>query len=317
MNDELALLEAIRQTPDDDVPRLIYADWLEDRGDPRSQFIRMQCELAATTCAITAGKLEIKEKEWRHQHESLLLASLHNIKFYNVEFQRGFLHAMTLEAARFVDEATTLFQGAPLLSKVTLRGAERVMRRLTRLNHLAQIRSLDLTMNELDDRCLIRLAECPHLHNLSALILDNNQIRWEGIWELSQSCYLSNLRILHLCNRYTNNCLSRIGSRGAASLANSSTLIHLEDLRLAYNDIGDEGVVALCEAPNLGGLRTLDLSSNPMGGEGLGALTRGIYFQRLNKLILANIPTNGRQRQSLHDRYGDAVDFGSPQFACN
>jgi hypothetical protein len=28
-------------------PRLILADWLEERGDPRADFIRVQCELAA------------------------------------------------------------------------------------------------------------------------------------------------------------------------------------------------------------------------------------------------------------------------------
>ena len=30
-----AFLQAIRENPDDDAPRLIYADWLEERGDPR------------------------------------------------------------------------------------------------------------------------------------------------------------------------------------------------------------------------------------------------------------------------------------------
>jgi len=38
-------LQAIRDEPDSDVPRLIYADWLDDHGDPaRAEFIRTQCE---------------------------------------------------------------------------------------------------------------------------------------------------------------------------------------------------------------------------------------------------------------------------------
>src|SRR4029078_6739128 len=32
--------------PDDDAPRLVYADWLEERGDPRGTFVRVQCALA-------------------------------------------------------------------------------------------------------------------------------------------------------------------------------------------------------------------------------------------------------------------------------
>ncbi len=40
MRDEYAFLKAIREHPDDTALRLVYADWLEDRGDPRSQTVR-------------------------------------------------------------------------------------------------------------------------------------------------------------------------------------------------------------------------------------------------------------------------------------
>lgn len=36
-------LAAIIADPKNDVPRLIYADWLEERGDPRGEFIRRSC----------------------------------------------------------------------------------------------------------------------------------------------------------------------------------------------------------------------------------------------------------------------------------
>ena len=42
-----ALLRAIHDEPDDDAPRLVYADWLEEHGDPdRGRFIRIQCHIA-------------------------------------------------------------------------------------------------------------------------------------------------------------------------------------------------------------------------------------------------------------------------------
>src|SRR4051794_36091905 len=41
-----AFLAAILAEPDNDAPRLIYADWLDERGDPRGEFIRVQCQLA-------------------------------------------------------------------------------------------------------------------------------------------------------------------------------------------------------------------------------------------------------------------------------
>jgi uncharacterized protein (TIGR02996 family) len=46
MTEDEAFLQALLQTPDDDTPRLIYADWLEEQGDPRGEFIRLQCALA-------------------------------------------------------------------------------------------------------------------------------------------------------------------------------------------------------------------------------------------------------------------------------
>lgn len=45
--DHAAHLAAIRANPDQDAPRLIYADWLEEQGDgARAAFIRVQVELA-------------------------------------------------------------------------------------------------------------------------------------------------------------------------------------------------------------------------------------------------------------------------------
>lgn len=39
-------LAAILADPFDDQPRLVYADYLDEQGDPRGEFIRVQCELA-------------------------------------------------------------------------------------------------------------------------------------------------------------------------------------------------------------------------------------------------------------------------------
>jgi uncharacterized protein (TIGR02996 family) len=44
-----ALLARILASPEDDAPRLVYADWLDEHGEPaRAEFIRVQCELART-----------------------------------------------------------------------------------------------------------------------------------------------------------------------------------------------------------------------------------------------------------------------------
>src|SRR4051812_15312829 len=45
MADRDDFLAAIRRVPDDDTPRLVFADWLDEHGDPLGEFIRVQVEL--------------------------------------------------------------------------------------------------------------------------------------------------------------------------------------------------------------------------------------------------------------------------------
>jgi uncharacterized protein (TIGR02996 family) len=47
MTQDEAFLQAIWENPEDDTPRLVYADWLQEKGDPHGEFIHVQCLLAA------------------------------------------------------------------------------------------------------------------------------------------------------------------------------------------------------------------------------------------------------------------------------
>lgn len=47
MTDREALLSAVIATPKDDLPRLVFADWLEENGEAeRAEFIRVQCQIS-------------------------------------------------------------------------------------------------------------------------------------------------------------------------------------------------------------------------------------------------------------------------------
>ena len=67
MSDPEPFIATIRAAPEDDAPRLIYADWLDDQGDAaRAEFIRVQCELAR------------RESADLRAHETALLAAHHD-----------------------------------------------------------------------------------------------------------------------------------------------------------------------------------------------------------------------------------------------
>jgi uncharacterized protein (TIGR02996 family) len=73
MLDDHNFIRVISAEPDDDGPRLLYADFLEEKGDAaslaRAEFIRVQCALASANCdAAAAGPLHQREMAILNQH---------------------------------------------------------------------------------------------------------------------------------------------------------------------------------------------------------------------------------------------------------
>src|SRR5271156_4248840 len=105
-----AFLQAIRETPEEDAPRLIYADWLEERGDPRGEFIRVQCTLPRLS-ADHPQRPVLAHREWEllaeHGDEwATPLAGIVN----GWEFRRGFVEGVALAPGAFLHRAEELFR---------------------------------------------------------------------------------------------------------------------------------------------------------------------------------------------------------------
>ncbi len=73
MQQEAAFLQAMRDNPNDDLTRLVYADWLEEQGDARGRYLRVEVELAriaeddARYAELEAGLVELRadvEPDW-------------------------------------------------------------------------------------------------------------------------------------------------------------------------------------------------------------------------------------------------------------
>ena len=72
MTHDEVFVQAILEEPEADALRLIYADWLEERGDPRGELIRVQCELARIGADDPRrAELEFREQQllWAHRAE--------------------------------------------------------------------------------------------------------------------------------------------------------------------------------------------------------------------------------------------------------
>jgi uncharacterized protein (TIGR02996 family) len=96
-----AFLRAIIDRPDDDTPRLVYADWLDENGDPaRAEFIRVQCELGdLPEDDPRRPKLEDREHELLDANEERWVghSGLRSAALSEWVWNRGFLRAVTAD----------------------------------------------------------------------------------------------------------------------------------------------------------------------------------------------------------------------------
>src|SRR5262249_34410504 len=82
MSAEEAFREAIVADPTDDGPRLIYADWLEERGDRCGEFLRVQTALARMPKKDRRyGSLRKRLKELRSAIDSGSLAWFNALRY--------------------------------------------------------------------------------------------------------------------------------------------------------------------------------------------------------------------------------------------
>jgi uncharacterized protein (TIGR02996 family) len=228
VNYEDACLDAIRATPDDDTPRLIYADWLEDNGQgERAEFIRVQVERAKLAWG-DPRRQELAKRERRLLATRVAgwFGSLHGSVRQKV-FRRGLLEEGDIDAHAFVVHAEELFRLGPV-KQLTFRKAA---------------------------KHIVRLAACPSLLRLEVLILAGHSLRDAGVRALAESPNVGRLSQLFLG-------FNDIGDEGARALAGSRHLGALSRLRLDNNRIGDAGLLALAGSPHLGGMSHLDVGGN-------------------------------------------------------
>jgi uncharacterized protein (TIGR02996 family) len=294
-----AFLQAILEDPDDDTPRLIYADWLEERGDPRGEFIRLQCQLARMGQGDPrCPALQYQEQQLLGAHRAEWLGPLpQGTVLYEPIFRRGFLEEVSLGPRTFSDLGEQLFRLHPRLTAVRIRGInDRGAEILAASPHLARLTVLDLSEGQLGPAGARALASSPALRQLNSLRLYANEIGPQGAAALAASPYLARLTCLNLGGtrgRY-GDVENNIGDAGAQALAASPYLTRLENLNLYLNQIGDPGARALAASPTLANLTELKLyGNNAITDAGVEALAASPHLARLRVLWLGAVGLAG------------------------
>jgi uncharacterized protein (TIGR02996 family) len=230
MTHDEAFLQDVLAHPGDDVPRLIYADWLEDQGQAeRAEFIRAQCALAKLPRkdprrpeleGVEFALLSLHDAEWAGELTRLVRGW---------GFRRGFVHRVRVDAADFLAGHGELFRLAPV-RRVKFEGAVGLVPRLADSPALARLAVIDLGGNELKDTDARALAASPHLRRLRRLRLAHNDVADGGVEALAASPNLPRLAWLDLAT-------NRVGRAGADALLRTTFLRKMKPLRLAGNRI--------------------------------------------------------------------------------
>ena len=309
--DEEALLAQVLAAPDDDAPRLVYADFLTAQGDPRGEFISLQCRLAAAPDDEARRVLRIAENKLLAAHSERWSEGLRRVvpgASIKIEFRRGFLEVVTLPL-HALDDLAPLFREAPLLRRLRVDAPPFLGQTLTppslagRLSSplLRRVGELELRLAALGNAGAIELGLSAQLAGLRSLQLQasawpmpmmertvpvyagppaSHLLDDAGAIALARSPHLTQLRHLDLAG-------NSVGVEGVRALLDAGW--PLEHLDLSGNAPLDEAVVhALAEAGSLAGLRTLRLSGLQLRPATIEALARSKQLGSLESLRLTS-----------------------------
>ena len=253
MNDSDFLAE-ILANPHDDVPRLVYADWLEEQGHPRGEFIRIQCELAAGVEGEERRiDLQVRERDLLDEFDEEWAGTVPSLVTRHV-FLRGFVEYVVMAMQEFSDRAEELFQLAPIRHAMLncRRSADTVA-----LAECLQLEQLNgLVLSGVDDTGIKRIFRNRSFFQLERLILSQNRLHDSSVEALAECPSLINLKVLDL----SHNALRNLS---AITLAETPYIQKLESLLLSHNEIRLIGANALAESSNFDQLKHLDFRRNP------------------------------------------------------
>jgi uncharacterized protein (TIGR02996 family) len=309
-----ALYAAICAHPDEDTPRLAFADLLDEDGDAgRAAFVRKQVELARVPeydpVWVKCRQLDFNAiSGWGMMHTLPRLPD--GFSLDAVEFRRGFPWKV---GVRSVGAAAggggAVFAAAPVQAlEIDDRGRPDLAV-LAAWPHLTRVRRLDFCVYRVGETAVAHLIDSAFAGGLRELAFETNGITSEALEALTRSRLFRQLEVFELRNGMLPPALlvdalaaaGRRGSLRAVSLAHNGITRHdaphlfalpllrdLERLDLEDNPLDVGGVEALAESRVVQGVRVLNLAKTRPGVPGLQGLLSAGGMSGVRSLNLAN-----------------------------
>jgi uncharacterized protein (TIGR02996 family) len=274
-------LAAINANLDDDTPRLVFADWLQENGDEaRAEFTRVQCELwrkhpgyAGDYDIVRRNFSEADRAAWKRERElerdnrARWAAGLPVWAQRHVAFRRGFLFHFTATARQWLKDGARNRALTPLenLELERVAGLEGELFRSPSLLGLHRLFLPDVT----PDAATV-LAGSPALDSLVGLSVGKT-----GGWSLdgpAAAALVSSPRLANLRRLWVRG--NPVGDAVALALADNAHLRELEGLELFCVGLQPGPFARLVASPRVERVRVLNLQGNGLGVSGASAIAQ-------------------------------------------
>jgi uncharacterized protein (TIGR02996 family) len=204
-----AFLAAIAESPEDDAPRLVYADWLREQDDPalaaRGEFIALQCRLIHEQGEARKRTKQLARAISREHRAAWLGAAS---AFCECEFTRGFVERATLSSAdlgppqHYLDAVRELFRREPLVRSLSLNRVGTLSAEVLKDPDIPRLSFLTLWEEETTlRRSLEVIAAAPRLLRLKWLNVKAPNLTRDDAQPLFEAPALDGLRRLILYSR--------------------------------------------------------------------------------------------------------------------
>ncbi len=294
-----ALLKSVLASPDDDLPRLVYADWLDEHGDPdRAEFIRTQIELANLPDYDPRFRaLEDREHELLNEHEQGWLG-VTAVGLHEWEWRRGFVDEIATNCVRLCEPISGFTAEHPV-TQVRCIGMGSVNPSYPadwiRADWSNVVKSLSVggVHNAYDGLItFFTSGTLPRLRDLDFTSDRGGTDVCRVLWGWPGKKSLRSIRF----GRRTNSWFGGFPTLAFTDLVKHSPLEHLT----AFDaEIDTEALATLLSAPFAGTLKHLDISDNPIAPDAYRGFRQCHPNMRLDKLDVSGTPLAGISLEPL------------------
>jgi|GEM_PF-2621659 len=315
MNEHTAFINANIEDPEDDLPRLVYADWLEEQGDPRGEFIRLQVQHAALPEYDPARvRLEGRARQLLDAHIHTWTKPI-GAKVQDLKFRRGFVESLTMRAKAFVERGEEVFQSTPI-RWLRLVYFKKQVKNLLESPNLRYIRSWDASRITIAPHELEALLASKRMTGLRELDLSLQNFRFHDstATAFTKAKWVNQLTELNLYGVEIEdsfwkeflelewNSLKRFSLGGGMTRTSPTNFAQLNAPSLESLKVGGKlrvvDVEQICQIPNLH-LKQLDLAKTRPPAKGMHALAASGILETVEDLDLTRCDLTDKGAQTM------------------